>query len=250
MNRFSFSFKHFLLSIIVFSLATTLFIFLWYPMPYFTASGGWQGLKIAAMVDLVLGPLLSLAVIKPNKKRKELVKDFCIIILIQLSAFLFGMYTIYSQRPVANVFWELEKSFFVVSAQDIESQGIDVEALDYFDDRLIPRLILAKVPKSIEEQINFDENIRLKKLPPYLQTNLYSDLKLNFEVVKNSKIDLYDLFSEKNDAEKVYSNLLLKYGRNPSDLVIVTLLAKYKVLGLVFDSEGNQLETIELAEYY
>jgi hypothetical protein len=219
-------------------------------MPYFTASGGWQGLKIAALVDLVLGPLLTLFIVNPNKKIKELVTDLSIIVFIQLSAFIFGMHTIYSQRPVANVFWELEKSFFVVSAQDIENQGIAVKELDFFDDERTPRLIIANLPNTKEEQKQFDENVRLKKLPPYLQTNLYSDLKLNFETVKYAKVDLYDLMPEKSDAEEVYAELISKYGGQSSDFIVVTSLAKYKVLGLVFNLDGQLLETIELAGYY
>jgi len=49
-----------------------------------------------------LGPLLTLAVFDP--KKKELKRDLSIILLIQLSALFYGIYTVSVARPAYIVF--------------------------------------------------------------------------------------------------------------------------------------------------
>lgn len=95
---------HFLASLSIFMLLLLIVIKLWYPQPHFSASGGLQGLTIIALVDLVLGPLITLIIYNVTKPKKELIIDLSIIILIQLSALFYGMHTVYTQRPVALAF--------------------------------------------------------------------------------------------------------------------------------------------------
>ena len=61
-SRLSAAGIHFIESLVIISLLVTIVIMLWYPQPYFSASGGWQGLRIVALVDLVLGPLITFAI--------------------------------------------------------------------------------------------------------------------------------------------------------------------------------------------
>ncbi|NOT84281.1 MAG: hypothetical protein HOP02_05730, partial [Methylococcaceae bacterium] len=108
---------HFCISLAAFSIIFFILFTLWYPEPYFTASGGWQGLKIAASIDLVLGPLLTLIIYNPSKSTRELSLDLSVVACIQTAALIWGVMTIYNQRPVAVVYWE--DSFFTVAATDL-----------------------------------------------------------------------------------------------------------------------------------
>ena len=58
---------HFFASLLVFSIFVYVLLTQWYPEPFFNASGGWQGLKLVILVDLVLGPLLTLIVYNRKK---------------------------------------------------------------------------------------------------------------------------------------------------------------------------------------
>jgi len=57
---------------------------------------------LVLIVDVCLGPLLTLAVFDP--KKKELKRDLSIILLIQLSALFYGIYTVSVARPAYIVF--------------------------------------------------------------------------------------------------------------------------------------------------
>lgn len=57
-------------------------------------------------VDIVLGPLLTLLIFNPVKSNKATVFDFTVIGAIQISAFIWGLSAVYSQRPVVINFWE------------------------------------------------------------------------------------------------------------------------------------------------
>ena len=61
---------------------TIILILLWYPAPYFMAAGGWQGLRIAAPIDLILGPLLAFIVLNKKKGTKKLIGDMTVIVIL------------------------------------------------------------------------------------------------------------------------------------------------------------------------
>src|SRR5210317_459647 len=105
---------HFTVSLIIFSVFIYILLIHWYPSPYFTASGGWQGLKIVVLVDLVLGPLLTFIVFNKKKSRLELTIDLSLIVGLQLAALVWGIVTVYQQRPLAIVFWD--DRFYTVPA--------------------------------------------------------------------------------------------------------------------------------------
>lgn len=93
---------------------TAAFMFFLFPMPYFLADGGWQGLRIVVPVDIVIGPLLTFIVFRPGKSRPKLVFDMTVIILLQLSAFSWGLWNIYSVRPDSVMF--VDGAFITLSA--------------------------------------------------------------------------------------------------------------------------------------
>ena len=67
MSRIKAFLIHLGISAVIFFILLYLIIFHWYPGFLFTADGGWQGVRIIAAVDLVLGPLLTLVVYKAGK---------------------------------------------------------------------------------------------------------------------------------------------------------------------------------------
>lgn len=111
---------HLLASIAIAGILATLLLTLWYPYPYREISGGRELLTIITIVDVVLGPLITLIIFNRNKSFKELFSDFCIIAIIQVSALSFGIWTAYSARPVYLVF-EYHR-LAVVHAADIDPE--------------------------------------------------------------------------------------------------------------------------------
>ena len=63
------------------ALAAVVYI-IWYPPPYFGFDGGWNVMRMVILVDVVLGPLLTLVVFRRGKQ--GLARDLAIIALVQL----------------------------------------------------------------------------------------------------------------------------------------------------------------------
>jgi hypothetical protein len=95
--------------------ACALIFLVWYPDPYFVATGAWQVLRVLIGVDLVLGPLLTLIVFKPGKRGLKL--DLAVIAILQLAAFVYGVTAIYRARPYFTVF--AVDRFYVLARQDV-----------------------------------------------------------------------------------------------------------------------------------
>jgi hypothetical protein len=90
---------------------------LWYPYPYREISGGRELFLIVVVVDVMLGPLITLAVLNRAKPKAELRRDLAMVGLIQLAALGYGLWTVFAARPVHLVF-EYDR-FRVVHAVDI-----------------------------------------------------------------------------------------------------------------------------------
>lgn len=108
---------HLGLSLLVAALAGLLVFGLWYPYPYRDISGGRELFLIVVSVDVVLGPLVTLVIFNRAKKRSELRKDLGLVVLIQLLALTYGLWTVFIARPVHLVF-EYDR-FRVVHAVDV-----------------------------------------------------------------------------------------------------------------------------------
>ncbi|MEK9951968.1 MAG: TfpX/TfpZ family type IV pilin accessory protein [Curvibacter sp.] len=93
---------------------------LWYPYPYGEISGGRELFLILMTVDVILGPLITLAIFNRNKPRRELVRDLGFVALIQLVALFYGLWTVCVARPVHLVF-EFDR-FRVIHAVDVPEE--------------------------------------------------------------------------------------------------------------------------------
>lgn len=95
---------HFAASLVVFCALVAIMVFYWFPGQLFFMEGGWDGLKIIAPIDLVLGPALTLAFYRPWKKNVRF--DMAVIVAVQVAALSYGVYAAYGQRTAAIVYAE------------------------------------------------------------------------------------------------------------------------------------------------
>jgi hypothetical protein len=107
-------------SLLIAVLAALLVFALWYPYPYRDSSGGRELFLIVIAVDVILGPLITLAIFNRNKLRQELVRDLTTVCLIQLSALAYGLWTVCAARPVHVVF-EVDR-FRVIHAIEVPEE--------------------------------------------------------------------------------------------------------------------------------
>jgi hypothetical protein len=141
---------HLTISVAIALVCATLTFGVWYPNAYRAMSGGMGVFGILTIVDVVLGPLLTLVVFNSRKPRTELVTDLSAIGVLQISALAYGLVVVYQARPVHLVF-EVDR-YRVISAADIDDSDLP-DALPAF--RKLPRtgptIIAAKGTSSREE---------------------------------------------------------------------------------------------------
>jgi hypothetical protein len=81
------------------ALAATLVFALWYPPPFGEISGGRDLFLLLMTVDVIIGPLLTLLVFDHRKPKDELRRDLTVVVLLQVAALGYGMYTVATARP-------------------------------------------------------------------------------------------------------------------------------------------------------
>ncbi len=237
-SRFTAAGLHFLGSAILFSLLFLIIIKIWYPQPFFSASGGWQGLKIVALVDLVLGPLITLLIYNLNKPKKVMLADLGIIVIIQLAALTYGMHAIYTQRPVAMVFWE--NKFYTIPAQALEKQGINLSSLDQFSNHK-PTMIYVEKPTSTDQLKSMLKVINEKRIPPTEQADLYRPIQPYLPNVLKNSINIDEVITQNKDMAKQLSTLLTETNTKQSENYYLVLESKYQNIVLVFTAKSKMI---------
>lgn len=118
---------HLAASAVIALLAVLLVFRLWYPAPLHVALGATQIFLLLLLVDVTLGPLLTLLVFKVGKK--SLVMDLAIIACLQLAALGYGVWTVAEGRP-AWIVYNADR-FDVVTVLDIDTRKLDEASVQY-----------------------------------------------------------------------------------------------------------------------
>lgn len=101
-KRIKFFLTHLSISFLIALLVIGLVFFIWYPSPLATAVGVTHIFLMMLAIDVIVGPLLGLLVYKQGKKSLKF--DLTVIIAIQISALLYGVYSIEQGRPAWLVY--------------------------------------------------------------------------------------------------------------------------------------------------
>lgn len=142
---------HFLFSVVIALIIFFLFKLLWYPGGLWELSAAGKLLLLIVGVDVTLGPLLTAIVFNP--KKKSLIFDLSIIVLIQVSAFAYGVWIMAQSRPVFLV-GSVDR-LILVSANDIEAKDLaDAPAAYKQLSWTGPRLVGAKSNAKGDESFN------------------------------------------------------------------------------------------------
>jgi hypothetical protein len=124
---------HFLASVLVTLIVAAVVFGIWFPYNYRQMAGGTELFLIIISVDLVCGPMLTLVLFNPAKRKSELLMDLSLVIVLQLTALAYGVWTVHQARPLYLVY-ELDR-FKVIALPDINIQE------------------LSKLPKSLQPQL-------------------------------------------------------------------------------------------------
>ena len=101
-KRLKFFLSHLFFSLLISLIVIGVVFFIWYPTPLATAAGVTKIFLMLIAIDVIVGPLLGLLVYKEGKKTLKF--DLSVIIILQISALFFGIFSIEKGRPVWLVY--------------------------------------------------------------------------------------------------------------------------------------------------
>lgn len=214
---------HLGISVMIFIGILYLILVEWYPEPFYTASGGWNGVKLLAAVDLVLGPSLTFIIFNNTKAKKEIILDLTLIAIVQISALIWGGMQVFSERPVALVMWE--GIFYTVTEDYYNKQGVSLDDIAGFSEDK-PLIILAETDHSVE-QLEAIKRLNEQKIPPYAQVHLYQSIKENLGQVLTHQLS--------DDVMSMYFSQMVP----DTDQHIFLGKAKYRNLLIFLDKDAN-----------
>ncbi len=225
---------HLGISLIIFLILAWIIVRIWYPFPYFSYDGGWQGIRIVAGVDLVLGPLLTLIVYKPGKK--GLKWDMSIIAGIQAAALAWGVWITWYERPVATVY--TIDHFTPVTAGEMRDHGRDYRTLASLDNHH-PPLIYLDIPDDFDARQQLLAQSIATGVPLYLFTDRYRkiDARAKQWLIRESE-SLYQMMQNDADARKALEAFYRIRAELPHDYLFIPLHARNGRVVLVLERDS------------
>ena len=228
---------HLSLSFIVFVYLAYQIYFNWYPQPYFSVDGGWQGIRLIGAVDLVLGPFITFLIFDLRKSRRAILFDLVVIAVIQFGALAYGINLTYTQRPVAIVMID----DFVVGAT-MEHYGGKLESADqlkqYSDE--MPPIIYSELTLDREA---LDEINRIKieeKVLEHAQLNLYKSSSELTAALKSRQIMFMSRLDDYEERDQ-YEAWLEQHGKSEDEILLARFNGRYGSVWLVFDLDGRYI---------
>jgi hypothetical protein len=239
MNRYLASAYHFLGSALVLFLVFALVRWVWYPGLFFSAAHGVNLLGIIIPVDLIIGPLITLIIFNPAKKA-GLKRDMAVIFAAQVAFMLYGLFTIYSARPVYVSL--VDKDFYLVTANEIEPQDQQKAKDPQF--RTLPNLgpdwVVSVIDdKKLRADLTFSNafaGVGAQNLPEYFKP-YQKELTRIKEIAKPAN-KLPELKKEQLQSLQNFADAKQKSGTTVS---FIRLYAKSKIFYVAIDSKTGQV---------
>lgn len=207
-----------------------LFLFLVvYTPPILRLEGGSAIALMVLAVDVSLGPLLTLILYRKGKWGLKF--DMGMILTLQLAAFLYGAWTLYSQRPLYLAF--TVEHFRIVPAADIDIGRLTVKELA---PGLLsgPRLVYVVRPEGDERQrIMFDALAGGKDIQYYPE--YYRPLEDHLDEVRKRSVRLERLAKERKPAAIAVEERLTALGLAKEQVLILPIVGHHKDGALLLD---------------
>ncbi len=235
MNKLRAFLIHFVISATVVATVFAIIFFVWYPAPYFKIIGAWAVLKVLIGVDLVLGPLLTLIVYKPNKPSLKF--DLSVIALIQISALVYGTSVIYQERPYFTVF-TIDR-FTVLAKKDVDlSLATDPTLLD--KPLIGPIQVVARMPGDPEEQQQLLNEVLFENKPDLdRRPNYWVSLDQGKNDIVAAARPLSDLKATNPDLSGQIDAALERYADRYPDLAFLPIIGRKTAFTLLIDPKSG-----------
>lgn len=241
-KRLKFFLSHLSISLLIVLLVIGLVFFVWYPFQLTTAVGVTHIFLMLLAIDVIIGPVLGLLVYQEGKKSLKF--DLTVIILLQLSALCYGIYSIEQGRPVWLVY-NVDR-FELVRKNEIVDQNIN-QAKPQFQQAswLKPQFVATEFAKNTQQGNDdmFAEvlgGISIAQRPErYVELN-----KAKKQMQQRAqKLELLQQYNNKTDVEKV----LAKY---PQATAFLPMKANAVDMTVLIDQKANVVKIVDLRPWH
>lgn len=244
-NRWQAGGGHLAISAIVGLLVLAAMILVWYPPPYFQASGGNDLVLLMIAVDVTLGPVLTLAVFNPAKGLGKLRLDLAIIALMQIGALAYGVHVMFVARP-AYLVYAVDR-FDLVMANGVSDSELAKAQPPW--DRLPkgrPPIVGAKIPEDpkLKEESLFlamagsDLTQQPRFFVPYAEV-------AKAAAARAQSID--ELRRRAPDAVKSIDSAVAATGRNEAEIGFVAAAAPNRDFAVLVDRQSGEVLDMVMA---
>lgn len=238
---------HFVVSAAILFIISAVVIFLWFPFPYSQLSGGLYLLIILCGIDLVCGPLLTAILFNNKKSKKELSIDISVIVVIQVSAMIYGLYSIGMARPVVLAF-EYDR-YVVVTAAQVDESMLEAAPPQFqklpWDGPMLLSIRSVEGAKELMSSLDLSlQGIQLSYLP-----NWWRDYESDIETVKSRMNNLEKLWLRSTEIEKNKINLAIKKIKLHRKEIYYLPMVSEKILdqwSILLNERGEIIGTIKI----
>lgn len=238
-KRIKFFLSHLSISVLIALIVIWVVFFIWYPAPVAKAVGVTHLFLMMLVIDIIIGPILGLLVYKEGKKSLKL--DLAIIIVIQLSALCYGVYSIAQGRPVWVVY-SIDR-FELVKNNEIFDQNIQAAQSQYRNPSWLgPRFVAMQLSQSIEQRNNEMFNEVFSGISLAQHPERYVPLT-NVKTLIQQRTQKLELLKQFNDSQSV-QKILAKY---PQATGYVPLKANAVDMTILVNKErGEVIKIVDL----
>ena len=250
-NRLHAAGWHLLISCGIALLSAALVFLIWYPGLIAQVSGVRDIYLLVLIVDVILGPAITLVVFNPRTKQKpELARDLAVVGTIQVLALLYGLHTVFIARPAFIVY--NAGRFDVAYANDFDEMSLAQATVKEYQSLPVfgPKLIASVAPTDVKarNKLLFESvagGADLPTLPQYFAS--YASQKT--QVI--GKLQPLTLLVETNPKNRPAVDVLLqRYAASKTPVGFLALKGKSDDLSVIIHRDsGEILEYVALAPW-
>ena len=237
--RIKFFIKHLSISFIVAVLVLGWIFTVWYPVPLAKTTGVTAIVFIMLAIDVIIGPILGFIVYKAHKKSLKF--DLVVIVLLQLAALGYGVYSLAEGRPVWIAF--NGNRFELIRNNELLDVGIDhrVDNEYYHPSLLGPKYVAVKIAEDSSER---DQNM-FEELQGGISLAQRPERYVSIAESKERIIETAEGISHlKNyNSEQAVDNILDNY---PNTNSYLGLTANAVDMTVLLDANGSIIDIVDL----
>ena len=227
---------HLSISVLIFAIFLYLVFIWWYPEPYLSADGVWDIVWLVIIVDVFIGPSLTFSVFKPGKKGLKF--DLGVIASIQIAMLVYGISTIYTERPQFLVY--AVDRFVLVSRDDIDQEKLAHAELRE-DGYKGPLAVYARLPEDPDEKQKMLKEVMDGKPDLEFRAEYYEPLKNNLVSMAYQSKDIEALQKVSTEYEHKINDFMHGKCKSANDCLYFPIIGKQKTMTLVMSRESGEV---------